>query len=75
MSACRKCHGTGRLTCYECHGSGLCKYCDGTGKDTDPVTSKLGPDCPWCRPRLGECKVCKGQGGAVCDWCNGTGYS
>ena len=50
---CISCHGTGRLSCSECLGGGLCKTCDGQGEID-------GGDCSVCN-RSGSCNRCDGQ--------------
>ena len=46
-----------QITCHSCHGSGLCKHCNGSGR--------------YSYSRDGRCGVCRGTG--RCAGCDGKG--
>jgi len=68
---CSSCDGNGTVICGDCHGSGLCWVCGGTGK-----ISYMPPGDQWCAAcqGTGVCSACGGDGYATCDECNGEGY-
>lgn len=76
------------IMCSLCHGTGVCKHCNGSGRKSNGrmCTSCHGSgDCSSCEG-LGECElimaggkeyvVCRScHGSMICQYCNGSGYS
>jgi len=65
---CPRCHGDGTVTCENCHGSGMCWVCDGTGK----IWYMNNSWCAACQG-TGKCYTCGGKGWHSCEECEGTG--
>lgn len=57
--------GSTQITCSDCNGTGICKHCKGTGKQTGSSMYTGGDtmiyDCPFCNS-TGKCKGCYGRG-------------
>ena len=52
----------GDKECHLCHGSGICRTCNGKGWYTNPLTGNP-LECPNCdKNRKGICSVCHGKG-------------
>ena len=45
------------ITCVSCKGSGICRYCNGSGYDKNTKSGK----CTACH-NTGRCKMCRGKG-------------
>lgn len=60
---CKKCEGTGKLTCKTCNGTGDCTSCKGSGKET----------CSHCHGDR-KCPNCDGTGKVTCRRCEGSGW-
>lgn len=77
--ACTQCSGSGRFTCFGCHGTGVndvdgmtCNHCNGSGTEA----------CQYCHG-TGNCERCNGTGQVTCyvidqhttcPVCDGTGF-
>ena len=46
-----------KVTCVSCKGSGICKFCNGSGYDKNTKSGK----CNACH-HTGKCKLCRGKG-------------
>jgi len=68
---CSSCDGNGTVICGDCHGSGLCWVCGGTGR-----ISYMPPGDQWCGAcqGTGVCSACGGDGYVICGECHGEGY-
>lgn len=73
LQDCRKCHGTGKIVCSVCKGSGVCYICHGSGYKTITTFASDGrrgfveervpcpTKCRWC-PADPTCASCSGTG-------------
>jgi len=75
-NACYSCHGTGRIDCAMCQGTGLgsmCYNCQGAGRTYAEYIGSW-QKCYSCGGKgYNKCYGCNGKGWIKCRKCNGKG--